>query len=90
MNSCKKCGTELPNKTLSCPHCGTSQTLDVILSVGVMKILGVLCGIVGVGLLVFGDQLEGPDPYVMRISAGVFIVLGFVFFYRRWPEKHVM
>jgi drug/metabolite transporter (DMT)-like permease len=55
-----------------------------------MKILGVLCGIVGVGLLVFGDQLEGPDPYVMRISAGVFIVLGFVFFYRRWPEKHVM
>jgi hypothetical protein len=52
MNCCRKCGTELPDRTLSCPQCGASQTLDVLLSVAVMKSLGILCGVVGVALLV--------------------------------------
>jgi len=87
MASCRKCGTDLPNKTLTCPHCGASQTLDALLSVGVMKFLGIVCGVVGVALVVFGDQIDHSDPQVMWVWAGLFIVLGFVFFYRKWPEK---
>ena len=67
MNSCRKCGTEFPDRTLSCPHCGASQTLDALLSVAVMKLLGIVCGVVGVALLVFADQIEylkGTDSQV--------------------------
>lgn len=88
MTSCRKCGTDLPERTLSCPNCGASQTLDVLLSVGVMKFLGIVCGAIGVALVVFGDQIDGPNPYVMWLWAGLFIVIGFVFFYRKWPEEH--
>ena len=87
MNSCRKCGTEIADRTLSCPHCGASQTLDVRLSIVAMKLLGVLCGIVGVGLLVFGDQIDGSNPYLIWLFAGVFLVLGFIFFYRKWAER---
>ena len=59
-----------------------------------MKVLGVLCGAVGVGLLVFSDQLrtDGPIsyPYDLWLWAGLFIVMGFVFFYRKWPENYGM
>ena len=47
-----------------------------------MKLLGVFCGIVGVGLLVFGDQL-GTGRWLW---AGLFILIGFVMFYRSWKE----
>ena len=52
-----------------------------------MKFLGIVCGVVGVALVVFGDQIDHSDPQVMWVWAGLFIVLGFVFFYRKWPEK---
>ena len=62
-----------------------------MLSIIVMKLLGVLCGIVGVGLLVFSDQLrtDGPlsHPNDLWLWAGLFIVIGFVIFYRKWPER---
>jgi len=82
MKSCRKCDAQLGDRTLSCPHCGASQTLDVRLSIVAMKLLGVLCGIVGVGLLVFAD----PLGFARWLWAGLFILIGFVMFYRSWKE----
>jgi hypothetical protein len=58
-----------------------------------MKLLGILCGVVGVWLLVHADEIdsvsmkEGSHPYTLWLWAGVFIVMGFVYFYRRWSEQ---
>ena len=91
MKFCGKCGSEASDRDLSCPHCWASLSLDVSLSVAVMKVLGVLCGIVGVALFVFSDQLRTEGlvscPYDLWLWAGAFIVMGFVFFYRKWPER---
>jgi DNA-directed RNA polymerase subunit RPC12/RpoP len=93
MKTCPKCGKELSDRALSCPHCGASLSFDVRLSVAVMKVLGIVCGIVGVALLVYGDQINAGSikaeshPYTLWVWAGVFIVLGFVLFYRRWAER---
>ena len=88
MKSCRRCGTELPDRTLSCPLCGASQSLDVLLSVALMKSLGIMCGVVGVALLVFADQIDGSNPYLIWLFAGVFLVLGFIMFYKKWPERN--
>jgi hypothetical protein len=88
MKSCRKCGTELPDWTLSCPPCGASQSLDALLSVAVMKFLGIVCGIAGVALLVYTDQIDAsPHAYVLWLFAGGFIAIGFVMFYRKWAER---
>lgn len=87
MKFCGKCGSEVSDRDLSCPHCWAGLSFDVRLSVAVMKFLGVLCGIVGVALLVYGQEIDGPHPYGLWLWAGVFIVMGFVFFYRKWPER---
>ena len=68
-----------------------TDTVTVLRDGKMVTTLGVLCGVVGVGLLVFSDQLEtnGPvsHPYDLWIWAGLFIVMGFVFFVREWPER---
>ncbi len=93
MKFCGKCGSEASDRDLSCPHCWAGLSFDVRLSVAVMKFVGVLCGIVGVALLVYADQIDassvkdGSHPYGIWIWAGVFILIGFVFFYRKWPER---
>ena len=88
MKSCNKCGAELSDRALSCPHCGASQSLDALLSVAVMKVLGIMCGVAGVAVLVFADQIDaGSHPFVLWIFAGGFIVIGFVMFYRKWAER---
>jgi hypothetical protein len=93
MKRCRKCGRELSDQLLSCPHCGASQSHDVRLSVAVMKFLGIVCGTVGVALLVFADQMdtrsivEGSHPHGIWAFGGVFILVGFIFFYRRWSER---
>lgn len=42
-------------------------------------------------MLVYSDQLktDGPvsHPYDLWIWASAFIVMGFVFFFRKWPER---
>ena len=87
MKSCRKCSTELPDRTLSCPHCGASQSLDALLSVAVMKLLGIICGVAGVALLVYADQIDGSHPFVLWVSAGVLLLLGFVMFHKKWSER---
>jgi drug/metabolite transporter (DMT)-like permease len=67
--------------------------LDVRLSVVVMKLLGIVCAVVGVALLVYGNQIDadsikdGSHPYMLWLCAGVFVVVGFVMFYRKWSER---
>lgn len=56
-----------------------------------MKVLGILCAIVGIALIAFSDQMrtDGPvsHPYDLWIWAVGFVVMGFVVFYRKWPER---
>ena len=87
MKSCNKCGAELSDRALSCPQCGESQTLDALLSVTVMKLVGIICGVAGIALLVYADQIDGSHPFVLWVSAGVLLLLGFVMFYRKWAER---
>ena len=62
MEPCRKCGSELSDRDLSCPNCGASLSLDVSLSVAAMKVLGVLCGVVGVALLVYAEEIDVLIP----------------------------
>ena len=88
MKSCNKCGAELSDRALSCPHCGASQSLDALLSDTVMKLLGIMCGVIGVVLLVYADQIDTSSrPYVLWLFAGVLILLGFIMFFKKWSER---
>jgi hypothetical protein len=52
-----------------------------------MKTLGIWCRVVGVALVVFGDQINRAHPHMLWLWAGVFIVMGFVYFNRKWSEN---
>jgi hypothetical protein len=53
-----------------------------------MKVLGIISGAIGVGLIAFSDHLKTSGlvkhPYDVWLSAGLFIVIGFVMFIREW------
>ena len=88
MKSCSKCGTELIDQAFYCPHCGASQSLDALVSVAVMKFLGIVCGVAGVALLVYAEQIDvDPHPYVSWILAGVLLLVGFIMFCRKWAKR---
>jgi len=93
MRACKRCGEDVGDRALSCPLCGASLSLDAFLSVAIMKLTGIVCGTLGVALLVFADQIvktsdkTGSPPYVPWIGAGVLMLVGFVMFWRRWAEQ---
>ena len=87
VRTCKKCGGDVGNSVLSCPLCGASLSLDAFLSVAVMKFLGIVCGGVGIALLVYADHMGAANPYVLWLCSGVLLVVGFFMFFRKWQER---
>jgi hypothetical protein len=87
MKSFSKCGTKLREQAFSCSHCGASEPLDALLSAAVMEFLGIVCGVAGLGLLVFADQIDGTYPVMLWVCAAMLLLLGFAMLYKKWAER---
>ena len=78
------------NQHLICTRCGIDHSSFFRDTAIAMKVLGVICGTVGVAIVEFSDQLKTDGtithPYEVWLCAGMFIVIGFLMFVREWKE----